>query len=266
MLVLLPPSETKRDGGSGGPLGVAAFAYPALTASRLALVSALGDLSGDTDASIAALKLGPTQLAEIERNRELETSPTMAAVDRYTGVLYDALDAPSLSEAARSFAGDHLQIHSALFGPVGALDLIPAYRFSHDSKLPGLPLKKHWSSAIAGVLTETNGLVLDLRSEAYVHLGPAPRREDSVFLRVVTEAENGQKRALNHFNKKSKGEFTRALLQAERDFSNVAELLDWARTAGFRLHHGAPGEVELVVEQLTIAQLAERSASRRPLV
>lgn len=256
MLVLLPPSETKRDGGSGGPLRVAAFAYPALNDKRSALVRALVDLAHDTDASVKALKLGRTQLAEIDRNKAVATSPTMPAIDRYTGVLYDALDADSLDAADREFAGRHLLVHSALFGPIRALDLVPAYRFSHDSRLPAVALKKHWSAAVASALAETPGLVLDLRSEAYVALGPVPKRAESYFLRVVTEAADGQKRALNHFNKKSKGEFTRALLKSRRDFATVDELLRWAPSAGFQLRAGAPGELELVVEQIVAAKRA----------
>lgn len=256
MLVLLPPSETKRDGGSGGPLRVAAFAYPALTDKRSTLVRAVVHLAQDTDASVSALKLGRTQLSEISRNRVLATSPTMPAIDRYTGVLYDALDAGSLDDADREFAGRHLLVHSALFGPIGALDLVPAYRFSHDSRLPSLPLKKHWSASVAAALAHTQGLVLDLRSEAYVALGPVPKRTESYFLRVVTEAADGQKRALNHFNKKSKGEFTRALLKSRRDFQSADELLQWAPSAGFQLQAGAPGELELVVEQIVAAKRA----------
>ena len=256
MLVLLPPSETKRDGGSGGPLRVAAFAYPALNDKRIMLVRALVDLAQDTDASVAALKLGRTQLAEIDRNKVVASSPTMPAIDRYTGVLYDALDAESLSIADREFAGRHLCVHSALFGPIGALDLVPAYRFSHDSRLPAVALKKHWSASASEALAQTSGLVLDLRSEAYVALGPVPKRPGTYFLRVVTEAANGQKRALNHFNKKSKGEFTRALVKSHRDFATVDELLSWAPSAGFTLQHGAPGELELVVEQVVAAKRA----------
>jgi cytoplasmic iron level regulating protein YaaA (DUF328/UPF0246 family) len=254
VLVLLPPSETKRDGGSGGPLRVTAFAYPALTDKRSTLVSALVALAQDTDASVAALKLGRTQLAEIDRNRALTSSPTMAAIDRYTGVLYDALDAESFDTADREFAGRHVLVHSALFGPIGALDFVPAYRFSHYSRLPSLALKKHWSAAVAAALSETAGLVLDLRSEAYVALGPLPKRDESYFLRVVTEAADGQKRALNHFNKKSKGEFTRALVKSQRDFTSVEELMVWAASAGFQLQPGAPGELELVVEQIVASK------------
>lgn len=248
MLVLLPPSETKLSGGTGGPLDYAALTYPSLNTQRRVLVRALRTLAKDPDAMMAALKLGRTQASEVDRNRALTTSPTMPALDRYTGVLYDALDAPTLAPAARDFAGRHLLVHSALFGPVGALDLVPAYRLSHDSRLPGHPLKKHWGDAVTRALAARAGLVLDLRSEGYVALGAAPARAESLFLRVVTEAPGGQKRALNHFNKKSKGEFTRAILRHGQDFASAAELLEWAPSAGFRLQPGAPGELELVVD------------------
>lgn len=255
MLVLLPPSETKRAGGTGKPLDFAALAYPELNSRRRALVRALKSLARHSDSSIVALKLGRTQHVEIERNLTLTTSPTMPVIDRYAGVLYNAFDASTLLPTAREFAGRHVVVHSALFGLVAALDLVPAYRMSHDSLLPELTLKKltlkkHWGNSIAGVLRTTGGLVLDLRSEGYVALGPAPVGAESVFLRVVTETAGGRTRALTHFNKKSKGELTRALVQNGQNFESVGELLGWAAEAGFRLRRGAPGELELVVDQI----------------
>ncbi|MET4639461.1 peroxide stress protein YaaA [Mycetocola sp. 2940] len=233
MLILLPPSETKRAGGTGRSLSLDQLRFPDLTDARRALTDDVVALSQDPDAAIAALKLGPKQHAEVETNRLLWTSPTLPALDRYTGVLFDALDAASLSADARSFAGRHLVIHAALLGPVGALDPIPAYRLSHDSRVPGRPLKRHWRDAVGVSLAAEPGLVLDLRSEAYVGLGAAPA--GSHFLRVLTGTRDGARRALNHFNKKAKGEFTRALLSAGVEFANANELVDWAGTAGFQL-------------------------------
>ncbi|MDH6236462.1 peroxide stress protein YaaA [Cryobacterium sp. CG_9.6] len=247
MLVLLPPSETKRSGGEAVPLDWSSLAFPGLTTARRSLARALVRLSQNSDAAMVALKLGRTQSAEIERNRSLLTSVTLPAVDRYTGVLYDALDASSLTGQERAFAASHVAVHSALFGPIGALDAIPAYRISHDSRLPDLVLKRHWSLPVATVLRDESGLVLDLRSEAYVALGAAPTRAESVFLRVVTDV-NGGTRALNHFNKKSKGEFVRALMQSGVNFQSTQELIDWAASAHIILRPGAPGELELVVD------------------
>ena len=249
MLFLLPPSETKRDGGVGTALDVDALAFPSLNPARATALHAVGVLSADREASMAALGLGPKQAAEVERNRAVLTSPTMAAVDRYTGVLYDALSAATLDTEARAFANRHVLVHSALFGLVRALDPIPAYRVSHSSKVPGLALKKLWRGPAADVLARLDGPILDLRSEAYAALGPAPDRPGTRYLRVVAEDGDGHKRALNHFNKKSKGLFTRAFALARPHIETVADLCNWAESAGFRLIPGSPGELQLVVTE-----------------
>lgn len=252
MLLLLPPSETKRDGGSGAPLALDALAFEDLHEPRAKLIDAVVDLARDHDAMMRVLKLGPRQAAEVGRNRALLTAPTMPAIDRYTGVLFDALDAPSLDEGAREFADRTVVVHSALFGLVGALDPIPAYRLSHDSRVPGVRLKSYWREHLADVLDRESGLIVDLRSEGYAELGPAPARPGSVYVRVVSIDGAGRKRALNHFNKQAKGRFTRALLERRPEVETIDDLLDWGRTEGFSMQFGAdrgpklPREVELV--------------------
>ncbi len=246
MLVLLPPSETKRDGGTGAPLDLAALSFPELNPTRRRVLSALRALSRNLGAAAGMLRLGPSSASEAARNRVVTTSPTMPAIDRYDGVLFDELDAGSLPEDARAFAGEHVAVGSALFGLTGALDPIPAYRLSHDSRLPGTTLRAAWGAA-ADVLGARSGLLLDLRSEGYAALLPRPRREDAVYVRVVAEGDDGRRRALNHFNKKGKGAFARRLLLARVDHPDVGSLLAWAAGEGIRLEPGAPGELDLVV-------------------
>lgn len=248
MLILLPPSETKRAGGTeGSRLDHARLGYPELARSRRAVIAGLRALSRDQEASVRALKLGPSSASEALRNRTVSTSPLLPAIDRYDGVLYEGLDAATLPEAARAFAHEHLAIASAAFGLTRALDPIPVYRLSHDSRLPGLPLRSQWRDVVARVLDATPGLLLDLRSEGYAELGPLPSRDDAVFVRVVSEDATGRRRALNHFNKKGKGVFARELLLAGVDHPDVASLLAWSADHGIRLERGAPGELDLVV-------------------
>ncbi|HEY5319514.1 MAG TPA: peroxide stress protein YaaA [Galbitalea sp.] len=248
MLILLPPSETKRDGGvTGSALDLGALSFPELTAARRSALRGLRSVSKSVSASMSALRLGTTQRFEIDRNRAVSVSPVMPAIDRYTGVLYDALDAASLSPSARKFLSQTTIIHSALFGLIRAEDSIPAYRFSHDTRVPGTPLGSLWREANAAVLAAWSGLILDLRSESYVHLGSAPVREGSFFVRVVSEDASGRRRALNHFNKHGKGALVRALAQAGEDHSSVDSLLDWATRSGVRIEPGVPGELDLVV-------------------
>lgn len=248
MLILLPPSETKRLGGTHAPLDLERLALPTLTPQRRGAVNALVELSGDAVAAARVLGLSSRQLGEIEVNAALRTSPTMAAIDRYTGVLYDALAADSLEPAARRWLGSHAMIHSAPFGPVGALDRIPAYRLGAGASIPSLgPLRRHWASAVTAAL-EVSGasFVLDLRSEAYVALGPVPSTNASIYLRVVTASEGGAVRALNHFNKHAKGALTRLLATARPRIRSVAGFARWANSAGVGVRPREGGTWELV--------------------
>ena len=246
MLLLLPPSETKRDGGDADSrLELGSLGFASLTEQRVVATSALVAMAASVEESTRALKLGRTQGFEVERNRALLSSPVMPAIDRYTGVIYDALDSASLSADARAFAADHLAIGSALFGLLRAGDRIPAYRLSHDSRLPGIALRRHWRTGVEGELRVRQGLTLDLRSEAYASLGRAGHA--SFYLRVLSEDAHGRRVALSHFNKHAKGEFTRAVLESGVAHSNADELVRWARKNQINLDYGAPGELDLVV-------------------
>ena len=122
VLVILPPSETKSDGGRGAPLDLDTLSFPELNPVRKQVADALVALAADLEASRTALGLGATQLDEVDRNADLWLSPTRPALERYTGVLYDALDHRSLTRAGKTKAADRLAIGSALsFGLSGPL-------------------------------------------------------------------------------------------------------------------------------------------------
>lgn len=252
MKILLPPSETKHPGGVGEPFDVRAVALPALHAHRTAVIDALVVLAADEDEARRVLKLSARQAGDVAHNRMLRTAPTMPAIDRYTGVLFDALDAPSLKAASRRWLGEHVWIHSAPFGPVGALDGIPPYRLAAGTSLPGLPaLRRHWADATSAALAEAEPLfVLDLRSEAYVALGPIPAAVPSAYVRVVTDDGDGGARALNHFNKKSKGLLVRAFAEGRPRITSLRSLLAWASKHGIVLRQSLEeGVLELVVSE-----------------
>ncbi|MGW4364990.1 peroxide stress protein YaaA [Nocardia takedensis] len=246
MLVLLPPSETKSDGGAHAPLELAELSMPQLTAVRERLIGALVDLAGDPEATRTALGLGKGADAEIARNAALRTAPTHPALQRYTGVLYDALDAPSFTRVQRDKARARLAIGSALFGVVRAGDRIPAYRLSGGSKLPGLPtLSAVWRDELAPALTaETDGdLVIDLRSGAYQQLGRVP---GAITADVVTEHADGSRSVVSHFNKHHKGLLARALVLTRADPTDVRGVARVARKAGLRVEIVSPTELVVV--------------------
>lgn len=245
MLILLPPSETKSDGGDGVPLDLASLSLSELTPLRRKLVDAVVDLADDVESSSVALGLGPTQADEIERNASLWTSPTRPAIDRYTGVLYDALDARSFTKAGRARAADRLWIGSALFGAVRAIDPIPYYRLSGGSKLPGFgTLRSHWKPELTDALArEANGLVVDLRSGTYQQLGPVP---GAITATVLTEKPDGSRSVVSHFNKHHKGLLARALTLTTAEPRDVRALARVASKAGLRVEVASPTELVVI--------------------
>lgn len=253
MLVVLPPSETKAPGGRGRPLDLDALSFPSLNPTRKVLVDELVALAADVPASRAALDVSERQDDEIARNAALWTSPTTPALRRYTGVLYDALDAASLTPAARR----RLLICSALFGLVGGTDPIPAYRLSGGSALPGRAedaaersstqgrsLRVTWRPELVPLLDGQDDLVVDLRSGPYMALGPA---KGAVTLDVHSEAADGSRTVVSHANKSHKGHAARLLASSRRRPKDAGGVLALLRDAGLRVEQASDRALVLVV-------------------
>jgi cytoplasmic iron level regulating protein YaaA (DUF328/UPF0246 family) len=223
LLVLLPPSESKAAGGRGAPLNLDALAFPALTPVRRRLVATLEGLAAaEPDRLRTALGLSTRQADHVAANGVLTTSPTMPAIVRYTGVLYDALGYASLSPSGRRRADTSLVVASALFGLVRARDRLPAYRLSGATVLPGVGgLAALWRPLLEPELAARRGLVVDLRSGAYAALARVP---GAVEVRVLRESD-GRRTVVSHDNKYTKGHLARALCeQGARSVRDVAAL------------------------------------------
>ena len=211
MLFLLPPSESKAQGGS--PLGIdlVALTFGGMQPARDEVFKA----------AVKAKVLDQT----------LQSAPTMPAIDRYTGTLYAAIhgrglkgtptEFNELTKAERERAKESVFIQSALFGLIPATNLIPFYKFSPNTKLPKLNLKKHWPEAHNVIWKRLEGQkIIDLRSRQYVELAPIPEHFDALTVEVY-DIESGK--AMNHFNKKAKGQFVRAFLQGSDSVEEMAK-------------------------------------------
>ena len=234
MLVLLPPSETKTVGGEpGSSLDIPRLSFPTQNAVRSALLQQVVALSRDEAAALIALKLGPRGALEVQRNRDVLSSPLMPALERYTGVLFDALDVSSLPPRAHSWVMDTVAVFSALWGVIRASDPIPAYRLSFDSKLAGGPLASQWALVGDSLWEGVPGFVLDLRSEGYRKLAPVPA-DRGVFVAMVTEGPVGSRPALGHANKSVKGKLVRALAESAAELESVQDVVSWGVARGYR--------------------------------
>lgn len=253
MFILLPPSETKLPGGRQLRAAPAPSRGPKFSETYGAVRAALETVSNDPVAAVKALKLGVKNHSEREHNLVLDTSGTMPAIERYTGVLYDALDVHSVSDTARKWIDEHVFVQSALFGLLHASDEIPAYRLSASSRLPelGAPLARVWAPAHADAL-EGAEYVLDLRSKDYAALAPLQHlgAKTSDVVEVVTRGVDGEVYALNHFNKAAKGGLVRKLAESGAAISNRADLVAWAAGEGIEFSEThEPGTVRLITSQ-----------------
>jgi cytoplasmic iron level regulating protein YaaA (DUF328/UPF0246 family) len=246
VIVLLPPSETKRDGGDGPPLRHESLTSPELGPLRAALIDELVALSADRPAARRALGISAAQDAEIDRNAALLVSATMPAIERYTGVLYDALDVASLHGAAASRARSRLAVGSALFGLLRADDAVPAYRLSAGSKLPGsATLAARWRPVLEPVLAQLarDELIVDLRSGSYAALGRVP---GAVDVDVVAERADGKRTVVSHFNKAHKGRLARLLASSRAEPGDASAVAAIARRSGMRIERRGNGLVVVV--------------------
>ena len=236
MLIILPPSETKDHGGTGHALDFAQLSFPGLNETRREIAAELQSLS--VDEAMKVLKLSEKLRGEAESNQGLFTTPTMPAVLRYTGVLFDALDAPTLP------TWDRLAIGDALFGILRASDPIPHYRLSGGTKLSGRTMKSHWGKQITQTLEGVDELIVDLRSGTYQQLG---RVKDAVTVRVESVQEDGSRKVVSHFNKHYKGLLARELALSPADAYSAADVAAIARAAGLTVEEPRPGSNELTL-------------------
>jgi uncharacterized protein len=193
-MILIPPSEGKTSGGKEQPLG---------------------RLDQHTDIiykRLLAYKGNPTELysvkgkaldAAIAANQSLLTSPTMPAIERYSGVVYDGIDYSSLSKDAKAFFNEHVRIVSALFGLVKPTDLIPDYKL----KIEKLDAAKYWQPIIAEQLQDQS--VIDLLPQAHQK---AVSYKQGIKVEFIFE-KNGKAMPAGHFGKLIKGQFIRFLCE-----------------------------------------------------
>lgn len=243
VLILLPPSEGKCAPESGPRLALTKLSWPGLKATRTRILDAVIEMCSSSSARAAkALGITATQMPLIAQNARLRTSPTAPAIAVYSGVLYDALGYASLPAVAQKRGESRIAIASALWGLVRPGDRIPAYRFSADSRLPGLPpLSQFWSQPVGAAIADASGVIVDMRSGAYEKLAPIPPEcaERAVTLRILQD-RGGKLSVVSHHNKATKGRVTAGLLSLGRESRSIGHLADDLRSLDYRVQEGRP--------------------------
>lgn len=125
-----------------------------------------------------------------------------------------------MTGAAADRAADHVRVVSALWGLVGPRDLVPAYRLSMGTDLPGVgPLARAWRGPLSEVLdpaVDEGTLVVDCRSAAYLAAWRPREAAPGTWVQVRVEQEvDGRRTVVAHHAKHTRGLLTRHLVVRE---------------------------------------------------
>ena len=231
MLILLPPSEGKTAPAEGAPVDLSRLTAPQLAAARERVLGTLMEVSARPDA-LEVLGVGAGVRADVVRNTRLTVEPAARSAAVYTGVLYAAAELDGLEPAATARAARSIRIVSALWGLVSPADLIPAYRLSMSTALPGTGrLSTYWRRHLAAELDEPahGDVVVDCRSAAYAAAWKPPADAEHLTVRVVRDSD-GHRQVVSHHAKHTRGLLTRHLLTAGETPSTAEEVAEAART------------------------------------
>ncbi len=259
-LILLPPSEGKADGGSGAPWAPGTMAVD-LDESRERVLDALvrtARWSAARRQQLLGVK-GAALAAATAANASVRTSPTLPAVERYTGVLYDALDVGSLRAAERRRLDRSVLVVSGLWGLVAPSDPLPDYKLKMGATLPGPgKLQAFWAPSCTDALL---GRVGPGRGAAVVW-NLLPVEHDAVWrppagfaqyrVKFLERRPDGSLVAVAHWNKLLKGALVRWLLA--HPSAGPEDLGEWDHPLGYRLDPArterGPGGTTLVLVQV----------------
>ncbi len=202
MLYLLPPSEGKNSWGIDA-------------ISQRTFVSDL-PLDIAISATPKDLKCKGERYEEgIGLNTMIETGSVLTAIQRYSGVMYNAIWYEKISEGGQRFFDEHILILSGMYGVLRPQDTIANYKLPIDTKW----LRQWWWDRMTDILlqqheTSTDDLIIvDLLSGAYSKmLNQKLLREAGVrCVQVEFVRPDGSK--YTHWVKKVKGQQVREWME-----------------------------------------------------
>ena len=251
-LILLPPSEGKASGGEGAPLDLNTLSFESLNPTRARLAKALTQLSERPRVAQRLLGVKGSALKHAKTdNANIEISPTTRAIDRYTGVMYDAIDYRSLDSSVQDIFSHNVIIMSGLFGMVRPFDMIPAYKLKMGAKLiRAKACAAVWKPLISKSLAnqDDRGVVWDLLpNEHSAAWDPAKVPHEIRFtVKFLERRPDGQIKTVTHLSKLLKGALVRHLVSNAAEAGSAESALELA--AGFSHPEGYEFRFDLTTE------------------
>lgn len=139
----------------------------------------------------------------VAANCAILNAPTMPAIERYCGVVYDGIDYPRLDTIGKRRFDRRVRIVSAVFGLVKPKDAIPNYKLKIDK----LDAAAHWKAELEDEFSSS--FVIDLLPQAH---RKAIRYPQGIVVDFFVE-KRGKRVSAGHNGKWIKGRFVRWLCE-----------------------------------------------------
>jgi cytoplasmic iron level regulating protein YaaA (DUF328/UPF0246 family) len=254
VLLLLPPSEAKLPGGDGPGLASLAGASVsdtdnALYVARVRVLRAVAAFCRRSPAKARlALKLPPgSAAADLAANISALDSPTMPALERFTGVLFAALDVSSMTAPQRLRAQRSTLVFSGALGALTGAEPVPLHRVPASATVPRVGgLTAYWKKLLIPALAPRiagEQLIVDLRSSDYAAMWqPTPQAASRVLIIRVLEDRGGRLQSVSWSAKHGKGLLARELLShsTRRPVRTVDDVASAAVRIGYDVRARVP--------------------------
>ncbi len=218
MKILLAPAEIKLTGGNGKLLCKDNFSFPKIYDNRLEVINQYEDFLEKSSMDQLSSWFGLKKLEDVKKySITIKDKPTMKAIQRYTGVAFEALNYNNLDKNTQNYIDKNVVIFSNLFGACKASDLIPDYKYKQGAKLPDIDTEKYYKKHLKETLDHFVGdEVIDIRAGYYDKFyKPVAKTITYKFLK------NGK--VVSHWAKHYRGELLKVI--AQNNIQNFSELM-----------------------------------------
>ncbi|MDY0321567.1 MAG: YaaA family protein [Arcobacteraceae bacterium] len=220
MKILLAPSETKvSDFGEGIPFCKENFSFDELFDKRDYILNIYEQHLKCSSLEELSDWFGLKSLKDVEKySKSPRFEKTAKAIQRYTGIAYEALSYDTLDKNAQKYIEENVVIFSNLFGAILAKDSIPDYKYKQGAKLPNINIETYMKSEFSPFLDKYLGeVVVDLRA-GYYEKFYTPKCQ------VVTYKFLKDGKVVSHWAKYYRGIVARTL--AQNNIKTLEELFD----------------------------------------
>ena len=219
MKILLAPSETKKEGGEAKFNLEALMFSQQLTTTRAKLFTEYNNIVVNNNLEQLRKMFGLKKEADILKYaKDISASPTLKAIQRYTGVAFDHLEYKNLEKEAQEYIDKNVVLFSNLFGAIKANDQIPLYRLKQGERTGELNPANIYKTALKEPLDSylENEDILDIRAGFYDKLyKPSKKYTTLKFLK------NGK--VVSHWAKAYRGIVLKQI--AQNQIENITDFI-----------------------------------------